>query len=132
MSDHDEPDLIALTEELLYAIQKKNIKRYRELVDESITCFEPEAAGYLVEGIKFHEYYFDPMLYARNQIVQTTMVHPRQRMLGSDAAVVSYVRLTQINATAPLHETTCAEETRVWQRRDGQWKNVHFHRSVPK
>jgi hypothetical protein len=25
--------------------------------------------------------------------------------------------------------TTRCEETRVWERRDGSWKHVHFHRS---
>ena len=25
--------------------------------------------------------------------------------------------------------TVQSEETRVWQRRDGRWMNVHFHRS---
>jgi hypothetical protein len=23
------------------------------------------------------------------------------------------------------------EETRVWQRQNGRWKHVHFHRSAP-
>lgn len=28
-----------------------------------------------------------------------------------------------------LPVTTQAEETRVWQRKDGKWQNVHLHRS---
>jgi hypothetical protein len=26
--------------------------------------------------------------------------------------------------------TTATEETRVWQRKDGRWQHVHFHRSL--
>ena len=50
-------------------------------------------------------------------------------MLGADAAVVSYIRLVQkIDGNGhPL--TTSTEETRVWHRVGGKWKNVHFHRS---
>ena len=25
--------------------------------------------------------------------------------------------------------TRVSEETRIWQKRDGRWKHVHFHRS---
>lgn len=28
-----------------------------------------------------------------------------------------------------LPATQQSEETRVWQRKDGKWQNVHFHRS---
>ena len=49
-------------------------------------------------------------------------------MLGPDAAVVSYVRLTQaMKEAGPV--TVSANETRVWQRKDGKWLNVHFHKS---
>lgn len=54
------------------------------------------------------------------------------RMLGADAAVVSYVRLQQKVDSKTLRPVTLAtEETRVWQRKDGKWRNVHFHRSPP-
>jgi hypothetical protein len=32
---------------------------YRELMDESVTCFEPEAKGCLIEGLEFHKFYFN-------------------------------------------------------------------------
>ncbi|GKY94685.1 calcium/calmodulin-dependent protein kinase type II subunit gamma [Mayamaea pseudoterrestris] len=124
------PDLIALTHELLLAIEAKDLHKYKTLVDDSITCFEPEAEGYLVEGIAFHEYYFQ--FAADRSSRNTTMVRPHVRMLGSDAGVVSYVRLTQkIDPSSKAATTSYAEETRVWQCIDGQWKNVHFHRSIP-
>lgn len=36
-----------------------------------------------------------------------------------NAAVISYVRLTQKGGAAPV--TASAEETRVWEKRDGKW-----------
>ena len=40
-----------------------------------------------------------------------------------------YFDLGGIDASgAPV--TRQSEETRVWLRRDGQWKHVHFHRSL--
>jgi calcium/calmodulin-dependent protein kinase (CaM kinase) II len=52
-------------------------------------------------------------------------------MLGDDAAVISYVRLVQKLDAHGVPVTVTTEETRVWQRKDGRWKHVHFHRSVP-
>lgn len=51
-------------------------------------------------------------------------------MLGPDAAVVSYVRLQQkIDSSSGRPLTISTEETRVWQKVGGRWKNVHMHRS---
>lgn len=51
-------------------------------------------------------------------------------MLGKDAAVVTYVRLQQ-GFKNGKPRTKVSEETRVWEKRDGTWKNVHFHISTP-
>ena len=52
-------------------------------------------------------------------------------MMGTNAAVVTYVRLTQkLVGGAPA--TVAAEETRVWEQRDGAWLHVHFHRCLIK
>lgn len=36
-----------------------NLVTPQELCDGSLTCFEPEAVGHLVEGLPFHKFYFD-------------------------------------------------------------------------
>jgi calcium/calmodulin-dependent protein kinase (CaM kinase) II len=59
------------------------------------------------------------------------MASPHVRLLG-DVAVISYVRLNQRLAADGSPFTTSFEETRVWQRQQGQWKHVHFHRSTAK
>jgi calcium/calmodulin-dependent protein kinase (CaM kinase) II len=57
------------------------------------------------------------------------MCSPRVRLLG-DVAVVTYVRLNQRLAADGAPITIGSEETRVWQRLNGNWKHVHFHRSA--
>jgi calcium/calmodulin-dependent protein kinase (CaM kinase) II len=44
--------------------------------------------------------------------------------------VVSYVRLDQRLDGGGRPFTAGFAETRVWQRRDGRWRHVHFHRSA--
>jgi calcium/calmodulin-dependent protein kinase (CaM kinase) II len=124
-------ELISINQKLLDSIVSADWKTYESLCDDSITCFEAEARGQLATGMAFHKYYFDlpagdkP---AAKKLV--TMASPHVRMLGSDAAVLSYVRLTQSLDAAGAPQTSKFEETRVWQKIGGAWKHVHFHRSA--
>ncbi|MCA9194447.1 MAG: nuclear transport factor 2 family protein [Planctomycetales bacterium] len=118
--------LINLTRCLLESIVQGNWEAYVDLCDPTITCFEPEAAGNLVEGMDFHRFYFE-LDQAPGRKAQTTLCSPHVRLLG-DTAIVSYIRLTQVTDSTGVH-TKSAEETRVWHRGDGGWKHVHFHRS---
>ena len=56
------------------------------------------------------------------------MVDPQVRMLGEDAALVTYIRLVQSSSDQGTVTSRC-EESRVWVRTEGAWKHVHFHRS---
>jgi len=124
----DEPaQILALNQKLLDSIVSADWKTYESLCDSSITCFEAEARGQLVAGMPFHKYYFDLGGPPAKKLV--TMASPHVRMLGSDAAVVSYVRLTQSLDASGAPQTSKFEETRIWQRIGGAWKHVHFHRS---
>jgi calcium/calmodulin-dependent protein kinase (CaM kinase) II len=120
-------ELIALNQKLLESIVSADWKTYESLCDASITCFEAEARGQLVGGMAFHKYYFDLGGPAAKKLV--TMASPHVRMMGNDAAVLSYVRLTQSLDAAGAPQTSKFEETRVWQKIGGAWKHVHFHRS---
>jgi hypothetical protein len=122
-----ETELLALNQRLLDAIAAADWKTYDELCDPTLSAFEPEARGRLVEGMAFHKFYF---ALPKPQVVpQATMASPHVRMLGPDAAVVSYVRLVQKLDAAGAPVTAVSEETRVWQRQEGKWRHVHFHRS---
>lgn len=128
MSDVDVQELLRLNQELLDAIARADWERYEALCDPTLTCFEPEAAGQLVSGMAFHHFYFKLGGAAEPHL--TTMCSPHVRVLG-DVALVCYVRLNQRVTAAGAPVTRAVEETRVWQRRAGVWRHVHFHRSIP-
>jgi calcium/calmodulin-dependent protein kinase (CaM kinase) II len=122
-------ELLAANQRLLESIPAADWKTYEELCDPSLTAFEPEGRGQLIAGMPFHRFYFD--LGAGAGPCHVTMASPHVRWLGEDAAIISYVRLVQKLAAGGNPVTVATEETRVWQRCDGRWRHVHFHRSLP-
>ncbi len=122
-----EQSLLAASARLLQAIDAGDWQTYEELCDERLTCFEPEAAGHLVEGLPFHKFYFD--LPPSNSPRLSSMSSPHVRVMG-DVGIVCYVRLVQKLDAAGAPVTVRVNETRIWQRRGEVWKHVHFHRSV--
>jgi len=121
-------ELLELNEQLLRAIAAADWDTYDELCDPTLSAFEPEARGHLVEGMDFHRFYFDLEGIASPH--NTTMSMPHVRLLGDDVAVVSCQRLVQKLNTDNAPITVRFEETRVWQWQDGRWQHVHFHRSA--
>jgi len=128
MSATDE--LLSLNQRLLEAIVSGDWQTYESLCDPSITCFEPEARGQLAAGMAFHQYYFDLPGAPQKPAKNVTMSQPHVRLLGNDAAVICYIRLTQSLDASAAPQTGRVEETRIWQKIGGQWKHVHFHRSA--
>ena len=128
MSHDIRHELLALTERVLAAIAARDWAAYESLCDASLSAFEPEARGQLVEGLAFHQFYFERA--GPKAACQATIWAPHVRLLGDDAAVVSYVRLVQHIDASGAPQTARFEETRVWQRQGGRWQHVHFHRSA--
>ena len=126
MNDATTTELLELNQRLLDCITQGDWATYQALCDPSLTSLEPESLGHLVEGMAFHRYYFD--LGGIRGRHQTTMCSPHVRVLG-DVAVISYTRLVQRIGTEGAPVTVAHAETRVWQRREGRWRHVHFHRS---
>lgn len=127
MSEAVVNELIELNRRLLESIAKGDWDTYAELCDPSLSAFEPEARGHLVEGMDFHRFYFDLGLADGPQ--NTTISNPNVRLLG-DVAVVTYTRLWQRQDADGRPVTHVFEETRIWQRQDAGWRHVHFHRSA--
>ncbi len=119
-------EILQRNQRLLESIARADWDAYAALCDTSVTAFEPEALGQLVEGLDFHRFYF--RLGAPKGQHNTTMASPRVRLMG-DVAVVTYVRLDQRVGADGQPLTRGVQETRVWQRVDNVWKHVHFHRS---
>jgi Calcium/calmodulin dependent protein kinase II association domain len=126
MADATHQELLDLNQRLLDSIARSDWATYEELCDPTLTAFEPEARGQCVEGLAFHRFYFN--LNGSQGPHHTLMCSPRVRLMG-DVAVVAYVRLNQRVDGNGAAFTAGFEETRVWQRQDGRWKHVHFHRS---
>jgi ketosteroid isomerase-like protein len=126
MADSSADELLKLTQRLLDSIAGGDWETYQELCDPGLTAFEPEAHGVLVEGLAFHKFYFD--LGGIRGPNHTTISAPHVRVLG-DTAVIAYIRHVQRIGTDGLATTVSNSETRIWQRRGGQWRHVHFHRS---
>ena len=119
-------EVLGLNERLLRSIAEGDWATYQQLCDPTLTAFEAESRGQLVEGMAFHRFYFD-----RGGIkggYNLTICAPRVRLLGN-VAVVCYVRLQQMQDDAGKAVTVRSEETRVWQRQASGWRHIHFHRS---
>ena len=131
MSDETH-SLLQLSRELLRCIDRQDWEAYARLCDPTLTAFEPEAVGHLIEGLDFHQFYF-PKQTPGNTTGDigklSSISSPHVRLMG-DTAVVSYIRLVQRRSEGNF-TTAAVEETRVWERQAGQWKHVHFHRSRP-
>jgi ketosteroid isomerase-like protein len=128
MSDPVVEELVRLNARLLESIAAGDWAVYQELCDPTLTAFEPEAVGHLVEGLEFHRFYFE--LGGVRGPHHTTLSAPHVRVMG-DVAVVAYVRLIQRTGPDGSPLTVAFEETRIWRREAGRWRHVHFHRSRP-
>lgn len=126
MPDATTKELLDLTQRLLDAIAGGDWATYDELCDPTLTAYEPEGRGHCIEGMQFHRFYFD--LAQSGDPKNTTMASPKVRLMG-DVAIVIYERLIQLLNDSGAPVTAHFEETRVWQRQQGQWRHVHFHRS---
>ncbi|XP_032225571.1 calcium/calmodulin-dependent protein kinase type II delta chain isoform X2 [Nematostella vectensis] len=122
-----EQEIIRLTQKLITSITTGDYDTYSKLVDPHVTCFEPFSNGNLVEGLEFHKFYFDNTLSKRSVPINTTILSPHVHVLGEDAACICYMRLTQSVNSSGEAKTLQQEETRVWQKKGGNWINVHFH-----
>jgi len=127
MSDKVVEELLGLSQRMLDCIIEADWSTYAELCDPTLSAFEPEARGQLVEGLEFHRYYFE--LDRTSAPHQASITSPKVRLIGDDVAVVTYVRLDQTVDRDKATHTAVFEETRIWHRRDGRWRHVHFHRS---
>ena len=59
---------------------------------------------------------------------QSGISSPLVRVIG-DCAVITYIRVCQrLNSDGSV-PSSAFEETRIWEKKDGEWKHIHFHRS---
>uniref|UniRef100_A0A8R1TSY5 Calcium/calmodulin-dependent protein kinase n=1 Tax=Onchocerca volvulus TaxID=6282 RepID=A0A8R1TSY5_ONCVO len=123
-------EIVRVTQQLLDAISCKDYESYSRLCDPSMTCFEPEALGNLIEGMDFHKFYFDNNSGTRGPKIHTTLLNPNVHLMGDEGACIAYIRLTQFIDKNGDARSRQAQETRVWHKRNGRgWVCVHVHRT---
>ncbi|XP_073727110.1 calcium/calmodulin-dependent protein kinase type II subunit alpha isoform X4 [Misgurnus anguillicaudatus] len=122
-------EIIKVTEQLIEAISNGDFESYTKMCDPSVTAFEPEALGNLVEGLDFHRFYFENLWSKNSKPVHTTILNPHIHVIGDEAACIAYIRITQYLDINGMPCTAQSEESRIWHRKDGKWQIVHFHRS---
>jgi calcium/calmodulin-dependent protein kinase (CaM kinase) II len=67
---------------------------------------------------------------SRQTHINTTVLHPTVHIMSDDAACIAYIRLTQFMDKDGTPKTVQHEETRVWQKKNTKWLNIHIHRSI--
>lgn len=123
-------DILRVTEQILDAINNGDFDTYTKFVDPNLTAFEPEALGNLVEGLEFHRFYFDNFsVLKQTKTSNVTILNPHVQLLGEEAASIAYIRVIQSIDKQGLAHTQQTEETRIFQKKEGRWLNVHCHRS---
>jgi hypothetical protein len=134
--------LLELNQSLLNSIVDLNYDAYDFSCSNDISCIEPETNRNVVIGKEFHKYYFDVFGsintdneeggngMTKTTSTKVTMVKPHvQIMCEGNAAVISYVKLTQQTLPGKPPVTMQESETRVWEKRCNKWVNIHFHKS---
>ena len=128
-------EILALNQAMLESVARGDWNSYASYCDPSLSCFEAETNGILAEGLAFHRFYFSDEenesgvnTNGKNCSVNVSMARPHLRWLSDAAVVLSYTRLTQRRLGDEAFTSSCCE-TRIWQKLEGAWKQVHVHRS---
>jgi UMP-CMP kinase len=119
-------DVLAHNQRLLDAIGELDYSTWDSLVDDNVTCFEPEGEG-LIKGKAFHQSVFENAKKARflagGKSHKTTIEDAQVTILDGKTALAVYKR---VGGAVPVFET------RVWKLSEGGkgWKVLHLHRST--
>ena len=122
-------ELIGIVRRMLEAIHAGDLETYTALSSPELTCFETDVAPYRIDGLDFHLRLMDSMRESGSfgKLVGFEMLTPHVHLLG-DSAVVTYTRLmTYSTESGPVFRAF--NETRVFTRKEGGWRMIHFHRS---
>ena len=124
-----EEKVLSLTRALLENIYvQPSAQFYADHVDPDVTALEGTPVR--VDGIDFHLFALSQLARARAEDKSARylqLLNPRVQRYGDTAIVTLTSQVT--TAREGAFQTTYLHETRVWARRDGQWKLVHFHKS---
>lgn len=125
--DATQRELLRVTDALLEAIRVGDAHTYASLCEPALSCFE-DVCPYRVDGLAFHVHLVKRAAdRPEEQPVRQDILSPRVQVYG-DCGIVTYTRLCTYDGAEGLRHTTF-NETRVYVRRNGEWRMAHFHRS---
>lgn len=123
-----EEELRALTRELLENIYvHPSADFYAAHVDPEVTAYEGLPTR--MDGIEFHLFVLRELsrTFPQGQVRHLELLNPKVQLYGEAAVVTGTSHVTIIDEEEA--RTELLNETRVWVRREGEWKLVHFHKS---
>ncbi len=130
MNTNDE-FFIEITNKLLNYIDHQDWEGYLSLVDENLSCIEPETENKLMLGLDFHKKIFEECKLNINITFTSTLENPHVKIFGN-SALITYERILVIDD--PKFESISVRklgESRIWNfiEKTNSWKMVHFHKS---
>lgn len=120
----EEQEIYDLNNELLHAIRKGDVEKYKLLCSEKLTAIEPETSGNIVLGLDFHFFFLS---HTRSKDYHFEIVDPVVHVYGDTA----YIAYTIINSSYidSQSKVSTQHETRIYHKERDAWKMVHFHRN---
>lgn len=123
----EEQGVLDAVQKLLDAVSHCDTGAYSQLVAEDVSAFEFDVSPYRIDGIDFHLNLMKEKG-KRLRPTQVSILTPRVQRFGN-IAIASYTRLNTVWDEDGEPEFDNCNETRVFERREGTWVMVHFHRS---
>lgn len=120
----EEQEIYNLNSELLHAIRKGDVQKYKLLCSEKLTAIEPETSGNIAVGLDFHIFFLS---HSKPKDYHFEIIDPVVHVYGDSA----YIAYTIINSsyTDGQSKVSTQHETRIYHREKDTWKMVHFHRN---
>jgi calcium/calmodulin-dependent protein kinase (CaM kinase) II len=125
--DAVQEELIWITWRMLEAIHTGDAETYAEYTAPDLSCFE-DVCDHRIDGLEFHIALIRQMAQdPSNRPTRFDILSPRVQVYG-ETGIVTYTRLmTYDNDGKPRWSSV--NESRVFIKRDGRWRMVHFHRT---
>jgi len=121
-------EIVKITEKLHEAINCGDFDAYSALMcTTEHTCFDSRFVGNLTRGPGYHKFQLDFIKESQSRR-RSLIFSPHVVHMADDAAYIAYTCLTHCLSNGQSM-TVQSEETRMWRKIGGSWKNTHSHRS---
>ena len=102
---------------------------YAATTGADLTLYEHFVTPHRQEGLDFHRFMIQNGWATREREHFVSILEPKVQFLGGEqVAVVSYTLLLSVATDSGITHRS-SNETRVLEKRGGEWKVVHVHKS---